>query len=219
MGCWVADQIHRWPDISARLRWYSSSVDIPGWDERYRTLKRRQEDLDAPPTPLLTHLVMRLTPGKALDLACGTGRNAIFLAQHGWEVKAIDGSEAAIQLLRQRARAAAVAIDAEVADLQASGLKLNAETWDLIAMCYYLQRDLFAKAKEATVPGGRIVAIAHTVEGNETPTATRLAHGELEQFFTGWIIEHRYEGKPEDPAHRRSVAEIVATKPRLHTNV
>lgn len=58
-----------------------------------------------------------IQPGRAIDLGCGTGANAIFLAQHGFEVTGVDFSEAAIEKARQRAEAAGVQVNFVVDDL------------------------------------------------------------------------------------------------------
>ena len=60
---------------------------------------------------------------------------------------AIDGSEKAIELLRERAEARGLHIEAEVRDLTAAGFSLREDTYDLTLIAYYLQRNLFAKAK------------------------------------------------------------------------
>jgi hypothetical protein len=86
-------------------------------------------------------------------------------------------------------------------------------SWALIAICYYLQRDLFESAKQGVATGGVLLAIAHLTEPGEEPTNTRVKSAELESYFHCWEILHRYEGKPNDSAHRRSVAEIVARRP------
>jgi 2-polyprenyl-3-methyl-5-hydroxy-6-metoxy-1,4-benzoquinol methylase len=78
-------------------------MDIRGWDQRYRSKERSSEDFDAPATPLIIETAKQLKPGKALDLACGTGRNALWLAKHGWSVTAVDASSAAIETLGGRA--------------------------------------------------------------------------------------------------------------------
>jgi hypothetical protein len=51
------------------------NMEIRGWDKRYRSGERAAEDLEAAPTPLLVETAKQLAPGKALDLACGAGRN------------------------------------------------------------------------------------------------------------------------------------------------
>jgi SAM-dependent methyltransferase len=187
-------------------------VDIHDWDQRYRSGVRPAEDPEARPTPLLIDTANRLRPGKALDLACGTGRNALWLAENGWRVTAVDGSPAAIGILRQRAAACSVTVDARIADLEHDEYRIEPSTWDLIAICYYLQRDLLEPAKRGLVAGGVLIAIAHISGPGEEPTYKRLRRGEMESYFHGWDIFHRYEGEPNDPPHRRPVAEIVARK-------
>ena len=187
-------------------------MDIRDWDERYRLGMRPAEDLEAAPTPLLIETANRLRPGRALDLACGTGRNALWLAEHGWSVTAVDGSPAAIEILRHRASACAVNMDARIANLEKGEYQIEPSTWDLIVICYYLQRDLFEPAKQGLAAGGLLLAIAHVAEPGEEPTYKRLRPGELESYFQGWDILRRYEGKPNDSAHGRPVAEIVARK-------
>jgi tellurite methyltransferase len=179
-------------------------MDLQGWNERYRT-----SETDDAPTPLLVETAGRLRPGKALDLACGTGRNALWLAHNGWSVTAVDGAPAAIEIVRRRAAAQKLAIDARVADLERREYTIE-PGWDLIAICYYLQRDLFEPAKKAVAPNGMLLAIVHITEPGEEPTSTRLRPGELKAYFQDWDILHYFEGKPADAAHRRSVAEVAA---------
>ena len=187
-------------------------MDIAGWNQRYLARNRCEEDFDAPPTALLVETARKLRPGRALDLACGTGRNALWLASHGWITNAIDGAPAAIEALRRRAEELGVSVTAQVADLQNSEYSIGSECWDLIAICYYLQRNLFEPTKRGIAPGGVLVAIVHITDKGEEPTETRLRPGELQNFFEGWRILHSYEGTPNDPAHRRAVAEIVAQR-------
>jgi tellurite methyltransferase len=187
-------------------------MDIRGWNERYRCQARPVEDFSAAPTRLLTQTATNLNPGAALDLACGTGRNALWLAQHGWRVTAVDGAEAAISALRDRASLSGLNIDARKADLTNGEYRIKPEAWDLIAICYYLQRDLFEPAKRGLAEGGVLLAIVHITEDGEVPTEHRLAPGELVRYFDGLEILHHYEGVPNDSAHRRSVAEVVAQR-------
>lgn len=188
-------------------------MDIQGWEQRYKSRGRAADDLTAPPTPLLVSFADMLPPAKALDLACGAGRNSLWLASRGWTVTAVDGSAAAIAALRDLAREQRLEVNARVADLERSGFPITPESWDLVAICYYLQRDLMEPAKEGVKPGGSILVIVHITENGEAPTKSRLRPGELAGYFTGWEILHSYEGKPNDPAHRRAVAEIVARRP------
>jgi hypothetical protein len=102
-----------------------------------------------------------------------------------------------------------------VADLQNGQYEIEPAAWDAITICYYLQRDLIEPAKLGVRPGGILIVIVHTTEGEEQPTETRMSPGELMTHFTDWKILHHYEGKPNDPEHRRSVAEIVACRPKV----
>ena len=190
-----------------------SSVEIRDWNERYRLRERAAEDLDAAPTPLLVKTAAALAPGKALDLACGAGRNALWLAEHGWDVTAVDGAQAAIEILRTRATERGLKINAIVADLEKGQFEIEPSRWDLVAMCYYLQRNLFEPAKRGVAPGGILISIVHINEPGEEDGPHRLRPGQLEKYFVGWEILHRFEGKANDAAHRRAVAEIVARRP------
>lgn len=184
-------------------------MDIAGWDEKYRSGERGQEDR---PTILLVETLANLPPGSSIDLACGAGRNAIYMAEQGWTVTAIDGSESAIELVRARSAARRLKVETHVRDLTARDFILPEDAFDLIVIAYYLQRDLFAKAKAAGRVGGIVLAIAHTPEPSEAWNEKRLAPGELRSFFAGWEILWDYEGPSRDPAHRRPVAELVARR-------
>jgi SAM-dependent methyltransferase len=188
-------------------------MEIHDWNERYRLRERPAEDLGAAPTPLLVETATRLAPGKALDLACGAGRNALWLAEHGWEVTAVDGAAAAIEILRTRATERGLKINAIVADLEKGEFEIEPSRWDLIAMCYYLQRNLFEPAKRGVAPGGILISIVHVNEPGEADGPYRLRPGELEQYFAEWEILHDLEGNASESAHRRTVAEIVARRP------
>ena len=184
-------------------------MDIRAWDERYRS----EDESASEPMPLLRDTAAQLPPGRALDLACGSGRNALWLAEQGWSVTAVDGAPAAIEILRARASRRAVNVDARVADLEKHEYSIERSAWDLIAIGYYLQRDLFEPAKSGVAPGGLLLAIVHITEPAEEPTYKRMIPGELKRYFEDWKILHYYEGKPKDPEHRRPVAEIVARRP------
>jgi SAM-dependent methyltransferase len=186
------------------------AMDIAGWENMYRSGERGRENH---PTALLVETAAKLPPGSALDLACGTGRNALYLAEQGWTVTAVDGSESAIEQVRDRSSQRGLSINAQVADLAAPDFALQTEAFDLIVIAYYLQRNLFPLAKAALRLGGLLVAIAHTAEPGEESKPNRAASGELRDIFAGWRILHHYEGPSRDPAHRRPVSEIVARRP------
>src|SRR5688572_3269178 len=110
------------------------------WNARYRA----REEIDADPAPLLVHAASSLPPGRALDLACGAGRNALWLARAGWEVVAIDGAEDAIRIVHEHD----AAIDARVMDLETGeALPFEDDSFDLVAILFYLHRPLFTEAR------------------------------------------------------------------------
>jgi SAM-dependent methyltransferase len=189
-------------------------MDISLWDERYRSGAHAASDFTTEPSPLLVSAVSKLHAGNALDLASGAGRNALWLAEQGWRVTAVDGSAAAIKILRQRAEARHLSIDSRIVNLEKHEFVIAPSAWDLIAMCYYLQRDLFEPAKKGVVPDGIIIAIVHITEPGEEPTGHRLRPGELAGYFRDWRVLHYAEGAPNDPVHKRACAEIVARRPR-----
>jgi SAM-dependent methyltransferase len=188
-------------------------LKVEGWEQRYRGEADIADDLVPGPTPLVKRFLSHVQPGTALDLAAGTGRNAIWLAQHGWNVTAVEGAPTAIEILAKRSSKLGVSLRAVVADLQNGEFVIAPAAWDAITICYYTQRDLIETAKAGLRHGGVLIAIVHTTEGEEEATETRMSPGELLTYFRGWERLHEYEGKPNDPEHRRSVAEIVARRP------
>jgi SAM-dependent methyltransferase len=184
-------------------------MDIAGWNELYRAGERGGEE---EPTILLVEIAAKLTPGTALDLACGSGRNALYLAERGWIVTAVDGSEEAVQLVRRRSEARVLQVHTKVADLTDPDFTVLPEAFDLVLIAFYLQRDLYTKAKASVRPGGVIAVIAHIPEPGEKLTGKRAAPGELRRFFSDWEILWEYEGPSRDPAHKRPVAEIAARR-------
>lgn len=185
-------------------------MNIAGWEELYRAGNRGNEDT---PTPLLVQTVANLTPGTAIDLACGAGRNALYLAQLGWQVTAVDGSEKAIELVQIRSKAQGLQLRTVLADLADPNFTFPPDTFQLALIAFYLQRNLFEITKAAVQPGGLIIAIAHTPEPGEQANEKRVAPGELLTFFKNWEILWQHEGPSRDPAHHRPVAEIVARRP------
>lgn len=183
------------------------------WNERYR----QGENAPAESSGLLVQAVENLAPGHALDLACGAGRHAIFLAERGWKVTAVDASSAAIELVKKRAGERGVLVDARVADLEQGEFTIEPSAYDLICVFYYLQRNLFPQIRAGLRPGGSVVAAIHTVDPNADDMKSKnpaffLLQGELSVEFRGWKITHYAEGKPQDAEHRRRTAELIARR-------
>jgi len=182
-------------------------LSIEKWNQRYRAAEQSIET----PSPLIARFTADLAAGAALDLACGTGRNALYLAERGWRVTAVDGSPIAIAKLRERKIEINAEIDARVADLEGSEFQIRPDSYDLICDCYYLQRDLFPHIKTGLRPGGMAIVIVH-LSDEPSESATRARPGELRAYFDDWRILHYREGRPDDPYHQRAVAEVVAVR-------
>jgi tellurite methyltransferase len=182
------------------------------WNERYRS----GANLGESPSPLLLRAVRDVPPGSALELACGAGRNAIYLASLGWAVTAVDLSPVAVETLLSRANSMHLSVDARRADLEAGEFSIIPDSWDLICAFYYLQRDLFEPIRNGIRPGGLFVGSIHMPD--DTPglrpmnPAYLLNEGELRAAFRGWEILHYQEGKATDSDHDRRSAEIIAMK-------
>ncbi len=135
-------------------------MDREAWDRRY---EERDLVWSAEPNQFLPPAVARLEPGRALDLAAGEGRNAIWLAEQGWEVTAVDFSEVAIGKGRQIAEARGIDVEWVVSDVLAYAPQPE---FDLVVIFYVhfldpeMQR-LFGVAREALRPGGRLIALGH----------------------------------------------------------
>ncbi len=182
------------------------------WNERYS----RGENIIAEPMPLLVRTASELKPGRALDLACGMGRHAIFLAERGWQVTAVDASRVGIELAKKAGRERGVEVDWRVIDLECGSFGIEAEAYDLIGVFYYLQRDLFPQIRAGARRGGIVIAAIHMVD--ESPDIKQmnpeflLEPGELRAEFHGWEVLHDYEGTPTEGGHQRRTAEIIARK-------
>lgn len=191
----------------------NSIMEIHEWNKRYRLKEHALSDLESPPTPLVVETGKKLTPGKALDLACGAGRNTLWLAGHGWDVTAVDGASEAIDILRRSATERGLTVETHIADLEKDEFEITPSRWDLIAITYYMQRNLFEPAKRGVKPGGILLAIVHVAAPGQTPSLHSMLPGELEGYFKGWEILYRHEGLASDSPHRRTVAEIVVRRP------
>ena len=174
------------------------------WDAKHRMAASEAPEA---PAGILAELRPLLPTGAALDLACGRGRNAIFLAEHGRPVTAVDWSQAALDLLEKRAQTlrlpvrriqrtedaqlARTGIDLVQADLE--NAQLGANRYFLIVCVRYLQRSLFSQICRALRPGGMLLF--------ETYTKAQLD----------------FSGGPRNPAHLLDKGELRRAFPELQT--
>lgn len=100
--------------------------------------------------------------GKVLDLAMGEGRNGVFLAKLGYDVLGVDISDVGLKKAEELARKNKTQIKTQVADLGSYHLEDN--TYDIIILSYFMQRDLFPKIKKALKKGGVAIIETYTEE-------------------------------------------------------
>lgn len=187
------------------------------WNERYARPDREWLP-EAPAEWLVEHAALLGGGGRALDVACGDGRNALYLAQLGYMVDAIDVSDVAIGALRGAVeqRGLAMTIAPRVVDLERE--PLPAGPYDVIVTLNFLQRDLFGALRDALAPGGVLLyetlGQAHVDElGKDFNPDYLVAPGELLRAFDGLeVLDHR-EGVAERSGSPRGVASLVARRP------
>jgi tellurite methyltransferase len=184
----------------------------PRWETRY---SKSGVSADLTPSCYLVEN-QGLVPhrGLALDVASGTGRNSIFLAQLGLDVIALDISETALVLCGQHAVKAGVTVSRAVVDL--STFQIAPDTFDLIINFNYLQRDLAAVLVEGLKVGGVLVFETMTRDHlQENPDFTPdflLKPGELLRLFRGLHLLKYREADIPGRSGMRSVASIFAIK-------
>jgi tellurite methyltransferase len=136
--------------------------DRERWNRKYREADAGKREPSAALVELAQWLPER---GRALDVAGGSGANAVWLARQGLEVTIVDVSEVGLGLAEAHARRSGVTLAIERADLEAE--PLPAGPWALVLCCFYLQRELVPRIVDGLEPGGRLVWIHPTVTNLE----------------------------------------------------
>jgi SAM-dependent methyltransferase len=185
---------------------------LSDWDSKYRAGK----NTDNSPSELLSLALDYVQPGRALDLACGPGRNSIYLAENGWQVCGVDASAEGLKIARHRVAERKVGIELVKADLEKGEFEIEVESFDLIADFFYLQRDLWPDIRAGLKQGGLFVSEIHLESDAPGLRAMNplflLRPGELLSEFSGWKIEHFSEGV-HDNSGLRPTARIIARRP------
>ena len=171
-----------------------------------------QHDHILEPARFLEENLEILPRGRALDVAMGSGRNAIYLAKMGFEVEGIDISSEAVRNALERARSVGVSLKARVADLEADYL-IERGAYDVILCFNYLQRSLIPRIKEGLRVGGMVVYETFIVDqaqfGKPRNPNYLLKHNELLEMFRDFRCLRYREGLI---AQEKAVASIIAEK-------
>jgi 2-polyprenyl-3-methyl-5-hydroxy-6-metoxy-1,4-benzoquinol methylase len=165
------------------------------------------------PARLLVDFVGLLTKGKALDIAMGEGRNALYLASQGFEVEGLEKNEKAIASCLAAAESRGLKLIARTVDLEQ--YQLSRARYDLVTCFYYLQRSLIPQIREALKPGGMVVYETFLIDnhlqfGHPKHREYCFEHNELLNFFRDFRVLFYHEGLIEA---QTAAAQIIAQKP------
>ena len=189
--------------------------DRERWDERHRAALADGGRERPPAAWLAAHhdLLARQPHGRALDIACGLGRNALYLAGLGFTVDAVDVSSVAVEHLSKVAGERGAAVRAHRLDLAVDPLPTG--PYEVIVNTYFLDRRLHRALVAALAPGGLLVFETFLPDPAATygpqDSARVLQPGELRRAFPGLAVLDYREGTAE-PASR-AVASLVARRP------
>jgi len=136
-------------------------MDRQGWDERYAA---NDQAFVRGPNPFVEAELSAVPPGRALELAAGEGRHAVWLASAGWKVVAVDLSEVGLRRAQARARAEGHAVDFVLADVHT--LRLPPGRFDLILATFFHPRpaervSLYPAMARALAPGGTLLLVSY----------------------------------------------------------
>ena len=161
---------------------------------------------------LTTHRHLLPTSGDALDLACGSGRNALWLAEQRYQTLGVDRNKTALDDLSQEAARRGLSIRTQAVDLENGRPFLERDVFDLIVVAHYLHRPLFPKLEHALRPRGVLVYETFTrgqaARGKPTNPTFLLEPGELVTLVRPLEILASREGDFEE----KMLASVVAAR-------
>jgi len=173
--------------------------------------KRCEDSLD--PSYFLIENMELLPRGRALDVAMGFGRNAIYLANLGYEVDGVDILPEAVNGAVASAQEAGLTIRARVADLESGSYQIEKGAYDLIICFNYLQRSLVPQIKAGLKPGGMVVYETFIIDqwrfSKPRDPNHLLKHNELLEMFRDFRCLRYHEGIV---GTHKALAGIVAEK-------
>ena len=190
-----------------------STADRDKWNQRYAegAYSDRMH-----PSALLERWADQIAPGRALDVACGAGRNALWLAERGFAVDAIDISATGLAKARQAAEKRRLSVKLIEHDLD-QPLELDVD-YQLILMIRYVDLPLLQQLGEHLAPGGWLICEEHMLSdadviGPGNP-AFRVAPGALSAAVAGLEILSEEEGVVREPDGRlAALSQLVARAP------
>ena len=186
-----------------------------GWEDRWTQVRATAGEKVGrmPPNRWLLELTADLEPGRALDAGCGHGAEAVWLAERGWRVTAVDFSATALAFGRARAQAAGpdAAGRIEWLEVDLGSWVPAAEAFDLVASIYVHVAgpvpEALARLAGAVAPGGRLLLVGHQphdpATGEPTPAAgqRQVSLADVDEWIDDahWHVELAEERRRPDP--------------------
>ena len=194
-----------------------SDADKTRWNARYGAGEYAER---THPTVLLSTWLPQLPTGRALDIACGAGRNALFLSSCGFQVDAVDISEVALARAQQSAKAQSLDIDWLALDLDTQ--PLPGGPYDVVVVSRFLMHHLFPQIMDRLAPEGVLVyeqhlrtdGLEHAAKdleiGGPRSARFRLRSQELLHLCGELQVMHYFEGVVQDPGgSHMALAQLV----------
>ena len=178
-------------DVDRHLRVIAEQgrdLEIERWN---RILTSEKPNFNVLPNQFLVDRTKGLKPGRALDVGMGQGRNALFLAQQGWEVTGFDPAGKAVAAAEAQAKALGVKLTTQVA--RDDQFEFGADRWDLIVLSYVSLRHLLPQVRQALAPGGFVIVEAFHRDATKAASiggGVVFDSNELLRLFDGFRIVH-----------------------------
>lgn len=181
--------------------------DQERWNQKYGA-----GDFPKKPSQIVQQFYRRAPVGRALDIAAGSGRNTLFLAEQGFNVEAIDISDKGLSGLGKHVNVIPACVDLDVFDIPMNRYRL-------ILNIRFLHRRLFPQIIEGLVDGGMLIFETYLVWKEEEPEIPHrrdfmLRPNELLHSFLPLRVIHYQEKISEDSEESRPIGSLVAIKAR-----
>ncbi|MFB6283556.1 MAG: class I SAM-dependent methyltransferase [Halobacteria archaeon] len=177
------------------------------------------------PSPFLREHIDSVPDGRALDVACGVGRNTVYLAEDSYVVDGLDFSDIALSKCRTVAREKGVLRDVNLVRCDLGSFSFPEEEYDLVLVNYHHSLDLLHSLKDSIAPGGFLVYVHHLRTKDEVdhgPNKPKVPNPDRFRFRSNELLHSCLDLRIHDYRERRymypdgnnsAVCELLAEKP------
>lgn len=215
VGAWINAELATEDAIRAVAERRAQQFERPAWEERYCGEKVWSGQVNVQ----LQAEIADMAPGRALDVGCGEGADALWLAARGWDVTAVDFADAALARVAEHAAEVGVADRVKTRRIDVRTFEPDGQTWDLVTAHFVHlpdggMLDVTRRLGSAVAPGGTLLVVGH----DPGDLATGLRHGHQSFMHTadellpalgdGWEVE-ACESRPRTQAHPQTGEDIA----------